>query len=152
MAQEYNFHMNAVEAHAIKKDHFYVIKGHPVQVSETRVDKGKDHWHELHVMGVDILTNKKFDDKLPEKTTVHEFKPIHSQQALSDLTDHQVVVSNDKGGEDRLPYDPHSDLGKSLRHQFDIGKALQVTIVRAPVEKDNAFIPQAAFSNFHVRV
>ncbi len=56
------------------------------------------------------------------------------------------------GQDDRLPYDPHSDLGKSLRHQFDIGKALQVTIVRAPVEKDHAFVPQAAFSNFHVRV
>jgi len=59
---------------------------HHHQVTDTRVDKGKDHWHELHVFGEDLLTHHKVEDKMPEKTHVQEFKPIHTQYGVCEWT------------------------------------------------------------------
>jgi len=71
---------------------------------------------------------------------------------LTEVRDHQILVLNEKGGEESFAYNNHSDLGKAMHKDFLAGKALVVTVVRAPVVKDNVTGSDAAFSSYHVRV
>ena len=55
-----------LEAGQIKKGGYIMIKGHPCKVIETSTSKTGKHGHaKVHMVGLDIFTNKKYEEISP---------------------------------------------------------------------------------------
>lgn len=51
---------------ALRKNRFVLLKGHPCKIVEMSTSKTGKHGHaKVNMMGIDIFTNKKYEDMCP---------------------------------------------------------------------------------------
>jgi len=109
-----------------------MLKGRPCKIVEMTTSKTGKHGHaKVHLTGLDIFTQKKYEDICP---STHNMDVPHVTRK-----DYQVIgVSEgfltlmDDGGETREDLRvPPGDLGKEIEKKFDDEEQFVATVLRA---------------------
>jgi len=142
------------EAGSLRKNGHCMLKGNPCKIVEISVSKTGKHGHaKCHIVGIDIFTNKKYEDLCP---STHNMDVPNVQRTEFQLLDIDrdagsvsVLLDNGETKDDlNLPTDTagnHEDVANDLLAAFDEGKSLLITVLQAmDKEKVVAFKELAA--------
>ncbi|KAL4220819.1 Eukaryotic translation initiation factor 5A-1 [Mactra antiquata] len=118
---------------ALRKNGHVVIKGRPCKIVEMSTSKTGKHGHaKVHLVGIDLFTQKKLEDICP---STHNMNVPHVKRTEYQLLNVdqdgfcQLMLDNGETREDlKLP---DSELGDDIRKQFDSDKDLLVTVLKA---------------------
>lgn len=132
-------HTFPAQAGSIKKGGFCMLKGKPCRVVDYSTSKTGKHGHaKAHIVGLDIFTNKKYEDMCP---TSHNMEiPVVSRQEYqiididSDGFVNLLTESGETKNDLRLPTDTdgsQDDCAKKVQELFDAGSPLLVTVLSA---------------------
>ena len=123
-----------IEAGAVRKGGFLVIKGRPtkiVDVSKAKV--GKHGAAKCHFVGIDIFNQKKYEQICPASAQLAEPIVTRTEYTLVDISDdgYLSLMAGDNSMRDdlKLPEDP--ELAKKLKARVEEGKDTLVTILGA---------------------
>jgi len=119
----------------VKKSKYVMLKGHPCKIMDVKTSKTGKHGHmKCNITGIDVLTGRKYNDVVPGHAPMVEFKLDKAEFSLMDV-EGEILKCLDKDNKEQVfKMDPESELYKNLKGDFDAGKQLAVTVVRAPVE------------------
>jgi len=124
-----------IEAHHIKKNKYVILKGKPCKIVDIKTSKTGKHGHmKVNITGIDVLTGKKYNDVQPGHANFTEFKIEKGEFQLVDMAADALHCLDSNGAEQLFNYDPEAELMKKLKEDFDSGKILMVSVVKAPVE------------------
>lgn len=126
-----------IEAHDVKKSKFVMLKGRPCKIMDVKTSKTGKHGHmKCNITGIDVLTAKKYNDVVPGHANMIEFKLEKNEYALIDIADDGTSVTLlDKDNKNQtVTTDPEEETFKKMKADFDAGKQLVVSVIRAPVE------------------
>jgi len=128
-----------MQAGAIKKNGHVMLKQKPCKVVEYSTSKTGKHGHaKAHIVGLDIFTNKKYEDVCP---TSHNMDiPVvkrQEYQLIGVSEDGYVTLLMDSGetkDDLKLPTDSegaNDDVAKQIKELFEEGKQTLVTVLSA---------------------
>ncbi|CAD5211642.1 unnamed protein product [Bursaphelenchus okinawaensis] len=106
---------------AIRKNEHVMIKGRPCKVVEMSTSKTGKHGHaKVHMVAIDIFTNKKLEDICPSTHNMDVPVVKKSEYQLLAINDDNFVSLLDENCEtkDDLRL-PEGDLGNAIREAFD---------------------------------
>jgi len=118
-----------LQCSALRKNGYVMIKGRPCKVMEMSTSKTGKHGHaKVHLVGLDIFTNKKYEDICPSTHNIDVPNVNRSDFQLIDISeDGFVSIMNDKGDtRDDLRL-PEGEMGQKIREEF--GKEDNTVIV-----------------------
>ncbi|EAN34122.1 translation elongation factor IF5A [Theileria parva strain Muguga] len=132
-------HTVPVQAGAIKKNSFVMIKGHPCKVVEYSTSKTGKHGHaKANITGIDIFTGKKYEDICP---TSHNMDVPHVKRTEIQLIgiedDGFVTLLNQDGScktDLQLTKDGEGnfdEVAKQIQTLYESGKEVLVTVLSA---------------------
>ncbi|OWF41260.1 eukaryotic translation initiation factor 5A-1-like [Mizuhopecten yessoensis] len=123
---------------ALRKNGYVVIKEHPCKIVEMCTSKTGKHGHaKVHMTGLDIFTQKKYDDICPSTHNMSVPIVIRLDLQVVDVSrdeDGYMSLMNDNG---ELAYVKSSQggLGKEIRKRFENDENLSVTVIKAMGEE-----------------
>lgn len=131
-------HTIPVQAGAIKKNSFVMLKGHPCKVVEYSTSKTGKHGHaKANITGIDIFTGKKYEDICPTSHNMDvpnvkrtELQLIGVDDGYSTLLLPDGSIKNDL----KLPTDTEGnpdDVAKQIQQMFGDHKEILVTVLSA---------------------
>merc|ERR1711970_1320951 len=111
-----------MQCSALRKNGFVVLKGRPCKIVEMSTSKTGKHGHaKVNMVGIDIFTNKKYEDMCPS---------THNMDVPSiKRTDYQLLNIR----EDLRC--PEGDLGKEILSKFEAGEEFMVSVLAAMGEE-----------------
>jgi len=138
-----------MQAGALRKGGHAILKGHPCKIMEISISKTGKHGHaKAAIVGIDIFTNKKYEDMCPTSHNMEVPNVSRSEYQLIDCdADAGTVSVLLEGGDTKddlnLPTDvqgAREECADQLVAAFDEGKQLLVTVQAAMgMEKIIAF-------------
>jgi len=128
MADDHDFHEAGsgasatypVQCSSLRKNGYVMLKNRPCKVVEMSTSKTGKHGHaKVHLVGIDIFTNKKYEDLCPSTHNIDVPNVNRSDYQLIDISeDGYASLMDDKGDlRDDLKI-PDSDLGTKIREDF----------------------------------
>ncbi|KAK0236893.1 eukaryotic translation initiation factor 5A-2 [Armillaria nabsnona] len=125
-----------MQCSALRKNGFVVIKNRPCKIVEMSTSKTGKHGHaKVHLVAIDIFTNKKLEDICPSTHNMdvpnvqrNEFQLVNIDEGFLNL------MTQDGTPKDDVKV-PDSELGGQISKEFDDGKDLLVTIISAMGEE-----------------
>ena len=122
------------QAGCLKKGGFIVIKGKPCKIVDITTSKAGKHGHaKANIVGIDIFTDKKYEDSAPTSHNVEVPNVVRKELSLLDIgKDGFVTLMLDDGTQKedlKMPDDP--EMAKKLKEDFDGGKDLLLTVISA---------------------
>lgn len=123
-----------VQAGALKKNAYAVLKGFPCKIVDYSTSKTGKHGHaKANITGIDIFTGKKYEDVCP--TSHNMMQPIVTRKdyQLVDIDDDGFVSVMDDKSDMRsdLKLDEGDELHQKVKADFGEGKELVVTVLAA---------------------
>ncbi|XP_017962732.1 eukaryotic translation initiation factor 5A [Drosophila navojoa] len=118
---------------ALRKNGFVMLKGRPCKIVDMSTSKTGKHGHaKVHLVGIDIFTQKKYEDICP---STHNMDVPHVKRDDYQLTyisdDGYLTLMNDTGVIREDLKVPDSPLGVALRNDHESGKDLLCTVLNA---------------------
>mmetsp|Transcript_43743 Transcript_43743/g.107388 ORF Transcript_43743/g.107388 Transcript_43743/m.107388 type:complete len:156 (-) Transcript_43743:62-529(-) len=124
-----------VQAGALKKNAYAVLKGFPCKIVDYSTSKTGKHGHaKANITGIDIFTGKKYEDICPTSHNMQQPIVTRKDFQLVDIDDDGFVSVMDDKSEMRsdLRINPDEDeLHKGIKKDFDDDKDLLVTVLGA---------------------
>lgn len=120
-----------IQASAIKKGGFAVLKDRPCKITNMATSKTGKHGHaKIHFHGIDVFTDKKYEDICPSTHTMQEPVLTRTEYDLMDIDedDYLSLIHADGNTKDDLML-PGSELGENIRKNFDDEKMVILTIL-----------------------
>jgi len=124
------------------KNGFLVIKGRPCKVADVSTSKTGKHGHaKCHFVAIDIFTNKKYEDLTPSSHNCDVPHVARQDYSLLDVQDDSFLSLMDESGNTKddlsLPKgtDDAEKLAKQIKEEFDEGKELVVSVLKAMGEE-----------------
>jgi len=122
-----------MQCSALRKNGFVVLKGRPCKIVEMSTSKTGKHGHaKVHLVGIDIFTDKKYDDISPSTHNMDVPNVLRIEYTLLNLDDDGfmslMLPSGDTKDDVKVP---EGELGEGIRKAFDDGKELMVTVLKA---------------------
>ncbi|KAI6097392.1 eukaryotic translation initiation factor 5A-2 [Pisolithus croceorrhizus] len=125
-----------MQCSALRKNGHVVIKGRPCKIVEMSTSKTGKHGHaKVHLVGIDIFTNKKLEEICPSTHNMDVPNVSRKEYQLTYIDEGFLSLLNSEGApkdDVKVPDDP---LGKEIRDALDEGKDLLVTVVTAMGEE-----------------
>jgi len=123
-----------LEAGAIKKGGYIMIKGHPCKVINMSTSKTGKHGHaKVNFTAIDIFTGKKMEDIVPSSHTTMVPFVSRSDYQLIEITDEDYLSLMEDSGETKddvkLPND--ATIAEEIRAAYENGDDVCVNIVTA---------------------
>eukprot|EP00164_Ancoracysta_twista_P001373 GFYU01001789.1.p1 GENE.GFYU01001789.1~~GFYU01001789.1.p1 ORF type:complete len:157 (-),score=61.52 GFYU01001789.1:294-764(-) len=120
-------------AGSIRKGGFCLLKGKPCKVVETSVSKTGKHGHaKVHFVGIDIFTNKKYEDICPSSHNVEVPNVARKDYTLIEITDEGFLSMMDDNADMREDLQlPSGELGETIKSLYDDGKELVLSVQKA---------------------
>jgi len=118
---------------ALRKNGFVMVKSRPCKIVEMSTSKTGKHGHaKVHLVGLDIFTNKKYEDICPSTHNMDvPFVKREDYQLCAISDDGYLSLMNDSGDiRDDLKL-PEGDLGSKLRGEYDAGNDVLCTVLKA---------------------
>ncbi|EDW74454.1 uncharacterized protein Dwil_GK21925 [Drosophila willistoni] len=122
-----------MQCSALRKNGFVMLKGRPCKIVEMSTSKTGKHGHaKVHMVGIDIFSNKKYEDICPSTHNMDVPNVKREDYQLTDISDDSYVTLMSDGGDIREDLKvPDGDLGNQLRSDFDNGKDLLCTVLKS---------------------
>ncbi|XP_071946125.1 eukaryotic translation initiation factor 5A-1-like [Antedon mediterranea] len=121
---------------SLRKNGYVVIKGRPCKIVEMSTSKTGKHGHaKVHLVALDIFTNKKYEDICP---STHNMNVPHVSRVDYQLTniDEGYLSLMDDGGDVREDIKlPENEIGKEINTKFENDETILVTILKAMGEE-----------------
>jgi translation initiation factor 5A len=127
-----------VQCSALRKNGYVMIKARPCKVIEMSTSKTGKHGHaKVHLVGMDIFTNKKYEDLCPSTHNIDVPNVTRSDFQLIDISDDGfATLMNDKGDtRDDLQL-PDSELGQKIREEYPKEDNTVIVTVMAAVGEE----------------
>ncbi|KAH9821013.1 translation protein SH3-like domain-containing protein [Melampsora americana] len=125
-----------MQCSALRKNGHVVIKGRPCKIVDMSTSKTGKHGHaKVHLVAIDIFTNKKLEDISPSTHNMDVPNVTRNEYQLVNIEDGFLNLINMDGVAKDDVKTPEGDLGKDLQEQFDAGKDLYCTITSAMGEE-----------------
>lgn len=125
-----------IQCSALRKSGHVVMKGRPCKIVEMSTSKTGKHGHaKVNLVGIDIFTNKKYEDVCPSTHNMDVPHIKRTEWQLINITDGFMSLMFENGDirEDlRLP---EGDLGKEIQNKFDANDEFSVTVLYAMGEE-----------------
>ncbi|KAG7930565.1 hypothetical protein KL934_004638 [Ogataea polymorpha] len=125
-----------MQCSALRKNGFVVIKGRPCKIVDMSTSKTGKHGHaKVHLVALDIFTQKKLEDLSPSTHNMEVPFVTRTEYQLLDIDDGYLnLMTNDGETKDDVKA-PEGELGDKLQADFDEGKDLLVTVISAMGEE-----------------
>jgi len=122
---------------ALRKNGFCMLKSRPCKIVEMSTSKTGKHGHaKVHMVGIDIFTGRKYEDICPSTHNMDVPVVRRFEMQLIDIDgDGFCTLMDDRGetrGDLRLP---EGALGQTIQKDFDDGKELLCTVLKACSEE-----------------
>jgi translation initiation factor 5A len=141
MADEYDFTTGdagasstfPMQCSALRKNGFVMIKNRPCKIVEMSTSKTGKHGHaKVHMVGLDIFTNKKYEDICPSTHNMDVPNVSRKDFQLLDVSDDDFLSMMDDGGNTRDDLKvPEGDLGAEIKSSIEEGKDILCTVLSA---------------------
>jgi len=123
---------------ALRKNGFVVIKNRPCKIVEMSTSKTGKHGHaKVHMVGIDVFTNKKYEDICPSTHNMNVPNVTRKDYQLVDINNDGFLTLMDENTGD-MKEDlkvPDDDMGKDIQKRFDDGETFNVTVMTAMGEE-----------------
>jgi len=133
-----------MQCSALRKNGHVVIKGRPCKIVDMSTSKTGKHGHaKVHLVGIDIFTNKKYEDISPSTHNMDVPNVNRTEYQLVDVDeDFLNLMTQDGTAKDDVKI-PENEIGTQIRKDFEDGKDLLVTIVAAMGEEQAISVKEA---------
>lgn len=125
-----------MQCSALRKNGHVVIKNRPCKIVEMSTSKTGKHGHaKVHLVAIDIFTNKKLEDLSP--STHNMDVPVvkrNEYQLINIDDDYLSLMTTDGDTKDDVKV-PEGELGEKIQAAWEEGKDLNVTIISAMGEE-----------------
>jgi len=122
---------------ALRKNGFVMLKGRPCKIVEMSTSKTGKHGHaKVHLVGLDIFTQKKYDDLSP--STHNMDVPVVKREdfILTDISGDGFLSLMGESGDIREDLKlPEGELGQKIQEEYEAGKELLCTVLKAVGEE-----------------
>jgi len=154
--QEEDFSVNSgasltypVQCSSLRKNGFVVIKGFPCKVVDMSTSKTGKHGHaKVHLIGIDIFTQKKYEEICPSTHNMDVPNVKRTDYSLIEITDEDflsLLTSDGSLKNDlKLPAEDGDGLGKQIRAMYDDGKDVVISVISAMGIEGVAAVKEAA--------
>lgn len=120
----------------MRKNGHVVIKGRPCKIVDMSTSKTGKHGHaKVHLVAVDIFTQKKMEDLSPSTHNMDVPNIVRNEYPLLDIDEGFMSLMNSDGSTKDDVQVPDNELGQKIQEEFDAGKDLLVTVVAAMGEE-----------------
>ncbi|KAG2356914.1 putative HYP2-translation initiation factor eIF5A.1 [Suillus spraguei] len=117
-----------MQCSALRKNGHVVIKGRPCKIVEMSTSKTGKHGHaKVHLVGVDIFTDKKMEDISPSTHNM-DYQLLGVDDGFLNL------MNTDGGTKDDVKL-PDSKLGEEILAGFEVADTVMVTVTAAMGEE-----------------
>jgi len=127
-----------VQCSALRKNGYVMIKQRPCKIMEMSTSKTGKHGHaKVHLVGLDIFTNKKYEDLCPSTHNIDVPNVNRCDFQLIDISDDGYVsLMNDKGDtRDDLRL-PEGELAAKIREDFAKEETSVIVTVMSAVNEE----------------
>eukprot|EP00118_Oscarella_pearsei_P024448 m.306090 g.306090 ORF g.306090 m.306090 type:complete len:156 (+) comp40960_c0_seq1:1024-1491(+) len=116
----------------LRKNGNVMMKGRPCKIVEMSTSKTGKHGHaKVHMVGIDLFTQKKYEDICPSTHNMNVPHVLRKDRQLIDVEEGFLSLMDESGdvkGDIKLP---EGDLGATIKKRFDAGEQLVITILSA---------------------
>jgi translation initiation factor 5A len=122
-----------MQCSALRKNGFVMLKGRPCKIVEMSTSKTGKHGHaKVHLVGLDIFTGKKCEDICPSTHNMDVPFVKREDYQLMDISDDGYLTLMSDGGDLREDLKlPDGDLGNQLKSEFEGGREILCTVLKA---------------------
>merc|ERR1712072_838178 len=120
-----------MQCSALRKNGHVVIKGRPCKIVDMSTSKTGKHGHaKVHLVAIDIFTNKKLEDLSPSTHNMDVPNVVRVEYQLVNIDDGFLNLMTNEGVSKDYVKVPEGEVGDQIQQMFDDGKDVLVTIVR----------------------
>jgi len=122
-----------MQCSALRKNGFVMIKGRPCKIVEMSTSKTGKHGHaKVHLVALDIFTQKKYEDICPSTHNMDVPNVKRRDFQLLDVSDDGYLSLMDDGGNTRDDLKvPEGELGDEVKGSIADGKDIMCTVLSA---------------------
>lgn len=119
-----------MQCSALRKGGHVVISGRPCKVVEMSTSKTGKHGHaKVHLVGIDIFTNRKYEDLSPSTHNVDVPNVARAEYQLLNVDDGFLSLMTPNGETKDDVRLPEGEIGEQLKTEFEAGKDLIVSVL-----------------------
>jgi len=117
----------------IKIGGYAIIKNFPCKIYDTHKSKMGKHEHaKVTVVGIDIFSDKKYEESFPGGTPVLSFVPKRNNYQVANIDGKQLSLINDDGDiRDDLDLPTSEELSAMIVKSFNDGETVTVSVLSA---------------------
>lgn len=122
-----------VQCSALRKNGYVMLKGHPCKIVDMTTSKTGKHGHaKVHLTGLDIFTQKKYEDICPSTHNMDVPNVTRKDYQVIDLEADGYLTLMDDGGDTRQDLKaPESELGKDIERKVNAQESFMVSVMKA---------------------
>ncbi|GAA6223322.1 eukaryotic translation initiation factor 5A-1-like [Lates japonicus] len=121
-----------MQCSALRKNGYVMLKGRPCKIVDMSTSKTGKHGHaKVHLVGLDIFTQKKYEDICPSTHNMNVPNVTRKDYQVIDVSDGYIGLLDDSGETREDLKVPDGDLGKEIEKKFSNGEQFVVTVMKA---------------------
>lgn len=125
-----------MQCSALRKNGYVVLKGHPCKIVEMSTSKTGKHGHaKVNLVGIDIFTNKKYEDMCPSTHNMEVPSIKRTEYQLVNISDQYMTLMADNGDIREDLRVPDSETGREIESRFESGDDFMVSVISAMGEE-----------------
>merc|ERR1711872_134403 len=125
-----------MQCSALRKNGYVLIKGRPCKIVEMSTSKTGKHGHaKVHMVGIDIFTNKKYEDICPSTHNMDVPNVSRKDYQLTHIDENYLSLMDDNGDTREDIKVPDGDLGKEIKARYEKEENFLCTVLKAMGEE-----------------
>jgi translation initiation factor 5A len=134
-------HTHPKEAHHVKKGAYVMLKDRPCKIVEVKTSKTGKHGHaKCNITGMDVLTNKKYNEVHPGHLKLRAFDLRKTEYDVTDIVDNELTVLTEEGEQEifMIDFSDDNSVQGKMKAEFeaiqegDSARFIQCVISEAP--------------------
>ncbi|XP_035465652.1 eukaryotic translation initiation factor 5A-1 [Scophthalmus maximus] len=119
-----------MQCSSLRKNGYVMLKGNPCKIVDMSTSKTGKHGHaKVHLVGIDIFTQKKYEDICPSTHNMDVPRVNRLEYQVIGLLDGFLSLMNENGDtRDDLKV-PDNELGKEIETKVEAGDDILVTVL-----------------------
>ncbi|XP_008306100.1 eukaryotic translation initiation factor 5A-1 [Cynoglossus semilaevis] len=121
-----------MQCSALRKNGYVVLRGRPCKIVEMSTSKTGKHGHaKVNLVGIDLFTNKKYEDMCPSTHNMDVPSIKRTDYQLLNIDNGYMSLLADSGDIREDLRVPDTDVGKEIDTKFSAGEEFLVTVLSA---------------------